>query len=185
MEFVFSGSVPDAVRGMLDHESFSSRANVTAWSRKIAGAELKNERSLEVALQEFERVCHVRHAAIHAGGYVSTRNAGVLGVPPGSWISFGSPSAIHEIIGVIAATIRAYNQVLFESILSDWLRNGVLVGDWSEDKEAFTRIWRAFKSEGDIASSRAAGTAPLRATAYSAFLAVRKAFASRSGVVTT
>lgn len=183
MEFVFSGSVPDAVRGMLDHESFSSKANIVAWSKKIVGTNLKNERSLEVALQEFERVCHIRHAAIHAGGYVSTRNAEVLGVPAGSWISFGSPDAIHEIIGVIAATIRSYNQVLFEAILADWLRHGVLEGDWRADRNTFTALWRAFRSEGDIVSSRVPGAAPIRANAYSAFLTIRKAFAARSGAM--
>lgn len=182
MEFVFSGSVQDAVRGMLDRESFSSKANVIAWSKRIAGADLSSERSLSVALEEFERVCHIRHAAIHAGGYVSTRNAEALGVPPGSWISFGSPAAIHEIIGVVTATIRAYNQVLFEKILSGWLAEGVLRGDWSTDKEKFAPLWEAFRSAGDIASSHASGDISMRSNAYLAFLAVRQAFASRSGV---
>lgn len=181
MEFVFSGSVPDAVRGMLDGESFSSKANIIKWSKKIANVDLKNERSLEVALTEFERVCHIRHAAIHAGGYVSTRNAVALGVPPGSWISFGSPAAIHEIIGVITAGLRAYNQLLFESVLTGWLKEGMLRGNWSSDSKIFTDLWRAFRSEGDIASSRSSGGVPLRNTAYLAFLPVRQAFASRAG----
>lgn len=181
MEFVFSGSVSDAVRGMLDSESFSSRPNVMTWSKRIAGVDLKNVRSLEVALDEFERICHIRHAAVHAGGYISSRGAAALGVPSGSWISFGSPAAIHEIVGVIAATLRAYNQVLFESVLTEWLIAGTLLGDWSADGDTFTALWRAFRSEGDIASSRAAGSDPLRNTAYLAFLAVRSAFAARAG----
>ncbi len=180
MEFVFSGSVSDAVRGMLDGQSFSSKLNVTTWSKKIANVDLKNERSLDVALTEFERICHIRHAAIHAGGYVSTRNAVALEVPSGSWISFGSPAAIHEIVGVITASLRAYNQVLFESVLAGWLKEGILRGDWSADSQTFTGLWRAFRSEGDIASSRVTGSVPIRNTAYSAFLPVRRAFASRA-----
>jgi hypothetical protein len=181
MEFVFSGSVSDAVRGMLDGESFSSKLNVTKWSKKIANVDMKNERSLDVALTEFERICHIRHAAIHAGGYVSTRNSVALGVPAGSWISFGSPAAIHEIIGVITASLRAYDQLLFESVLTGWLTEGVLRGDWSSDGKTFTDLWRAFRSEGDIASSRASGGAPIRNTAYLAYLPMRRAFASRAG----
>jgi hypothetical protein len=180
MEFVFSGSISDAVRGMLDGESFSSKDNIKTWSKKIAGIELKNEISLEVALKEFERICHIRHAAVHAGGYVSTRNAAALGVAPGSWISFGSPAAIHEIIGVVAASIRAYNQVLFESVLAGWLDRGLLQGNWSIDAEKFTALWRAFRSEGDIASSQRPGGARIRGSAYLAYLPVRKAFASRA-----
>lgn len=181
MEYVFSGSVPDAVRGMLDGQSFSSKSNVVSWSKKIAGVEIKSVRSLDVLLDEFERICHIRHAAVHSGGYVSNRGAAALGVPSGTWISFASPVAIHEIVGVTAATIRAYNQVLFESVLSEWLSAGTILGNWATDKDTFSGLWRAFRSEGDIASSRAAGGAPIRTTAYYAFLAVRDAFASRAG----
>lgn len=183
MEFVFSGSAPDAVRGMLDGESFSSTSNIHDWSKKIAGVDLKKELSVKVALTEFERICHIRHAATHAGGYVGSRNAGALGVASGSWISFGSPAAIHEIVAVITASLRAYNQVLFESILGGWLDDATLRGDWSSDKELFTALWRAFRSEVDIESSWAPGGARIRATAYSAFLSVRNAFVSRSGAL--
>lgn len=180
MEFVFSGSVADAVRGMLDGESFSSKSNVIKWSKRIAGVDLNNQRSLEVALAEFERACHIRHAAIHAGGYVSTRNAVELGVPPGSWIAFDSPAAIHEIVSVITACLRSYNQLLFESILTGWLRDGLLLGDWTLDRDRWTQLWRAFRSEGDIASSREGGPTPLRSTAYLAYVSMRAAFASRA-----
>jgi hypothetical protein len=179
MEFVFSGSVADALRGMLDRESFSSRENVLAWSKKVTGSDLGRARSLNDALGEFERVCHIRHAAIHAGGYLSTHNAKALGVPAGTWISFDSPKGIYEIISVVTATIRSFNQVLFEQILTGWIADAALKGVWTDDKDKFSSLWTAFSSTGDIDSDKAAGNGILKDTPYKAYLTVRKAVRAR------
>lgn len=180
MEYVFSGSVADAVRGLLDRESFSSKDTIKEWAKKIAGMEFSGNRSLNVTLAEFERVCHVRHCAMHAGGYVSTRNAGSLGVPTGSWISFGSPSAIHEIISVVAATLRSFNQSMFEVLLGRWIDEGILSGTWDKDRDAFSRLWCAFSSKSDIASSKFSGGPALKSNAYQAYRSVHPAIAGRA-----
>lgn len=181
MEFVLSGSIPDAVRGILDRESFSSKQTIVAWAKKIAGDGLGESRSLALSLDEFERVCHVRHCAMHAGGYVSSRNAQVLDVPVGSWISFAAPTAIHEITAVVTATLRAFNQTLFEVVLSRWIDERQLSGDWNVDKEQFTSLWSVFRSTRDIDSASLSGP-PLRRTAYQAYLAIRSAASARSAL---
>ncbi len=180
MEFVFSSSVSDAVRGMLDRESFSSRETVMNWARKIAAMNLTDRPSLRIALEEYERVCHVRHCAMHSGGYVSSHNAHALDVPAGTWISFNSAKAIHEIISVVTATLRAFNQMLFETILSSWINENQLTGNWNDDKDRFTPLWCAFRSERDIASSRSMGPRPLRSNAYHSYAVIRKAIVART-----
>lgn len=180
MEYVFSGSVSDAVRSILDLESFSSAANIRGWAKKIAGSDLRQHHSLDVSLAEFERVCHVRHCAVHSGGYVSTRNASVLGVQAGTWISFDRPDAIHEIISVVTATIRSFNQSLFETLLGCWLDLGVLSGVWAQDRATFAELWGVFRSKRDIESSKSS-PASLRANAYHAYQAVHGAVIARRG----
>jgi hypothetical protein len=180
MEHVFTGSISDAVRGMLDRESFSSIDTIKDWTRKVVGTDLSKNLSLGVALKEFERVCHVRHCAMHAGGYVSGRNAGSLGVPTGSWISFGSPVAIHEIISVVAATIRSFNQNLFEVLLGNWIDQEELLGSWNCDRPKFSNLWKAFRSETDIVSSKFSGAEPLKINAYLAYRSVQPAIVARN-----
>lgn len=179
MEFVFNGSISDAVRGMLDRESFSSSATVKTWAKKIAGANFSSHRSLNVALEEFERVCHIRHCAVHSGGYVSAHNAQVLGVQPGTWISFSAPDAIYEIVAVVTATIRSFNQGLFEIVLGRWLDTGELTGAWAVDKQKFTMLWDTFRSERDIESSQLSSSR-LRLNAYHSYRSVQQAIVSRS-----
>lgn len=179
MEFVFTGSISDAVRGILHKESFSSSATIKAWAGKIAGANFASYASLNVALEEFERVCHIRHSAVHSGGYISARNAAVLGVPAGTWISFSSPDAIYEIISVVTATLRSFNQSLFEVLLGRWIDEGKLVGNWVDDKGQFSSLWCTFRSERDIESSQLLGPG-LRSNAYQAYRSVQRLIVARS-----
>ncbi|WP_447644062.1 hypothetical protein [Nocardioides zeae] len=176
LEYVFSASIPDAVRGILETESFSSRANVTDWSKRLLGTKFEQNRSLAVALEEYERVCHIRHSAVHSGGYLSGRNASALGVQPGQWISFTTAGAIQAIVNVVTATIRAYNQGVFEKVVEDWLRDGEMVGSWGADKDAFTALWRALRSQSDID----ANTGTLKGNAYLAYLPMQRSFRSRA-----
>ncbi len=179
MEHVFSGSVDGAVRGMLDSESLSSRENVLSWTKKVTGQDLSRSVSLDTTMREFERACHIRHSAVHAGGYVSSRAARILGVASGSWISFSSPTAIHEFVSVVASTIRAYNQSLFSGLLGRWIDDSFLSGIWAEDRVAFESLWRAFRSEKDIESDRIAGGKVIKQSAYNAYRAVRPLIESR------
>ncbi|RYV51012.1 hypothetical protein [Pengzhenrongella frigida] len=165
IEYVISGSVSDALRASLDRTSFSSAGAVKEWTKKITGLDIKGRSSLTVELASFELVCHVRHCAIHAGGYVAAHNAKVLDLPIGSWISFDTPGAIHDIVAIVAATIRAFNQLLFEHILSRWIDEDILTGQWADDREMFSVLWKTFCSRSDIESARLQGQ-PLRLNAY-------------------
>ncbi|RQP09423.1 MAG: hypothetical protein EAS51_11690, partial [Microbacteriaceae bacterium] len=174
LEFVFTSSVADAMRAVLDRESFSSAEAITTWTKKITGKK-DTGLSLKTLLDEYERVCHVRHCAVHSGGYVSQHNARVLGVQAGTWISLGSPQAIHEIVAVVTGTIRAYNQELFEHTVERWLVEQELMGEWRLDRPAFTRLWNLFRSTRDIQAA-----ASIRPNAYLAYRVVQPALRARN-----
>lgn len=180
MEHVFTGSVDGAVRGMLDRESLSSRHNVLSWTKKVTGQDLSKSLSLDTTMREFEHACHIRHAAVHAGGYVSSRNAAVLGVASGSWISFASPSAVHDFVAVVTSTIRSFNQSLFEALLGRWIDKAHLTGNWTADRDSFGALWSAFRSQVDIESDRLARGGVVKQTAYNAYRAVQPLIGSRA-----
>ena len=180
MEFVVSGSISDALRSSLHLTSFASAENVKTWTKRIAGYRITAAESAGANLALFERACHVRHCAIHAGGYVAAHNARVLGVEVGSWISISSPASVHEVVAVVAATLRAYNQGLFEHLLSRWITENILSGDWSADKVLFERIWQIFRSKSDLESARLQGRANVRSRPYDAYLVIRRAIRSRN-----
>lgn len=181
MAHVYSGSIEDALRASLDAVSFSDQAAVRDWTKKIAGVSIEKTGELASCLAEFHRASHIRHCATHAGGYVAARNAAVLGLAAGSWITFPSQNSIHSLVAVIAAFIRAYNTRLFEETTSRILDQGLLKGNWSSDKEVFGPIWRAFKCAPDIQAGRARGLGNYPTIPYRAFLGMRRQVLARSG----
>lgn len=180
LEFVSTGSFPDALRSVLELTSFSSGKNLREWTTKIAGMKIPNEAGLSRLLDDFDKVSHVRHCAVHAGGYVSPGNASTLGVPGGSWISLASSAAIHEIVAVLTAVIRSYNQTLFEDVLSRWINAGDLNGTWQEDRGQFSALWRLFASRADRAGG-GAGAATIAGRAYDAYRTIQGDLLSRWG----
>lgn len=184
MEFVRSGSVADALRAALDHSSLSSRDGVREWTKTLTGLDIGNATAVGRALKEYELVCHVRHCAVHSGGYVGAHNAAVLGVPAGSWISFSAPGAVHSIVAVITRTVRAFNQSLFEHILGQWIDAGILQGDWSADRVPFSALWQSFSSRTDAESARLSNEPGFHRTGFNAYRSIRQAVRRRQTVLT-
>lgn len=179
LSFVEDGSFADALRDVLDRTSFSSRVAIKDWSGRIAGFNPNSSQSLAGALSEYERVCHIRHCALHAGGYIASHNAEVLGVEPGTWITFSSPKSIYEIVAVVTATIRAFNQCLIEHLLTQWINEAILVGEWGHDGQWFRPLWNTFRSTGDIESGRFQGRSDLRVRPYDAYRLMQPAVRAR------
>ncbi|NOV98802.1 hypothetical protein HDG69_003404 [Isoptericola halotolerans] len=180
MSHVLDGSIDTALRSSLDQVSFSSNRAVREWSKKLLGTKVSGDSTLARLLDEFERVCHVRHCATHAGGYVGEGNARVLGVEAGRWISLDSANAVYEILSVVVATIRAYNQFVLESVLSGWLNDGILLGSWGQDKKLFEKVWSVLRCRQDIAAGRV-GSSGYPANGYQAYRVVQRAACSRAG----
>lgn len=174
VEFIAKGSMSDALRSVLEATSFSSKENVREWTKKITGMSLPGKSAPSRLLDDFDKVCQIRHCATHAGGYIAAGNARVLQVGAGKWISIADPEAIHEVVAVVTSTIRSYNQTLFEDVVGGWIDDGVLQGDWDRDRERFTAIWDAFRSDADrLSMGTSTRYEPIRARAYDAYRVVR------------
>lgn len=181
MEFVFEGDPSEALRGVLDKQSFSSRTTVTEWLKRLLGKPVAKNSTLDTLLADFERVSHIRHCAVHAGGYISGHNAKNLGVPRGHWISFAEPGAVHEVIATVASTVRTVNQFVFESVVSSWIDQQVLCGVWSVDKLRFDPLYRALVSLEDSESSRFnPQSVRIRERSYDSYRSIQKAVVSRN-----
>lgn len=181
MEFVFEGDPSEALRGVLDRQSFSSRSNVAEWLKRLLGKPVLRDSTLDTLLADFERVSHIRHCAVHAGGYISAHNAKSLGVPRGHWISFSEPGAVHEVIATVASTVRSVNQFVFESIVASWIDSRVLCGRWGIDKALFDPLYRAFVSLEDSSSARySPHGVRVRERAYDSYRVIRSSVLARN-----
>lgn len=177
LRFLGLDNLSDAVRHSIGDASFSNISTIRDWSKRIAGSDLKASPSLKSALAEYERICHLRHCAVHAGGYVAQHNARELGLEPGSWIALRSPAVVYEVVSIATSAMRSLNQELFRQTVTIWIDKEWLVGDWAADRESFSVLWRAFASKVDAESGP---DVPIPRNGYQAYRQIRPAVLARA-----
>ncbi len=178
LEYVSKGSRAEAMRDILSLSSFASMSTVSGWLKQVVGVKALPI-DLKRVLQDYETVCQVRHVAIHTGGHVTNLNAEKLGVPVGAWLYPDSSKAVYEIIAVVAAAVRAFNQATLDAVIGGWLDAGLLSGEWENDRPLFAPLWRSFYSERDRASAVASNNGGIRSNVYQAYRVVQASARSR------
>jgi hypothetical protein len=174
-----SGSAADALHTSLEGISFSSASNLKEASSKYLGFTWKRDSSLATAMGLYNVACTLRHCAVHSGGLVNRRNAATLKVPAHSRVAVSSAADLLALAHVVLATARLYNAELFRHVLSDWIDEMILMGDWDHDGPLMTELWAGFVSNSDRAAATVAGT-PIRRSAYAAWQGVRPAVTARA-----
>lgn len=174
-----SGSDEDALHTSLEATSFSSASKLKEASATYLNFSWAKDSSLGTAMQLFDVVCTLRHCAVHSGGLVNRRNAATLKVPAHSRVAVTSAADLLSLAHVVLATARLYNAELFRHVLSRWIDQGVLNGNWTQDGKYMRGLWAVFVSHSDRAASAIAGT-PIRRSAYSAWQSVRGAVLART-----
>jgi hypothetical protein len=161
-----------AVLGLFEGSSFAGETEIKKRTRQVLGVVIPERESLGVALREYEKVCHIRHASVHAQGVLNRGNAKALGVSRQDVsmhviIDF---SHLHMAARACINIVRAYNLFAYRAITQRWLDQRLLVGNWESDKRYFKPLVELFYSRED-------GSAVKRP--YSIYLAFRPSILSR------
>lgn len=136
--------------GVLEHAGLSGKNEIARLTRNITGIEIKENSSPGIALSDFEKVCQLRHAIIHARGRLWFRNVAELS------LRVRSPRRVHlNVLGFQVLTlkthnaVRAYNRFLVNAIVSSWIGQRILTGRWASDKRKFSALHALFFSRVD------------------------------------
>lgn len=145
---------PDAVAlALFDAGSLAGAEEVVGRTKKLLGIDISRGSSLWAALDEFDKVCHLRHAAVHARGTLARRNVVALGMsgtatPLALEVSF---AGLHQAGAACHSVVRAYNRFVYRKSVERWLATNLLTGRWSADKAAFQPLFDLFVSRRDSA----------------------------------
>lgn len=152
---------------LFENTSFASFKDVKSQTQNVLGWTISSS-SLVTAIQKYEVLCHMRHAATHAGGGLSSRNARELGMK--------SSGVAHQVVlnygdlqaaaAICTSVVRAYNRSGYRYILEAWIGNGLLVADWREDSKYLTPLYELFRSREDAVAPK---------SAYRTFVSIRPA----------
>ncbi|MEK6153886.1 hypothetical protein WIW50_11525 [Flavobacteriaceae bacterium 3-367] len=142
-------------RGVFEHLSFSESKKIIETSRKYIGVEL-NKSDLVPILNEFNKVCELRHGIVHSARTLAGKNAIILDLPSSNFeqfitIGYGQ---IQNIASICTALVISYNQLMFEEMAKRWATSW-RTNPWTadEENEKFKKLWNTFHSKKDKASN--------------------------------
>lgn len=160
--------------GLLENISFATEGEIVKHTQRLLNIAIPKNSSVASAIERFEKLCHLRHAAVHSRGQLSSGNLSALGIE-----NKGSRKALalrlpqmHIAASICQAAVRAYNRYVFRAVIERWMAAGLLAGDWSRDKDLVSRLFWIFYSRKDRL---------LQPNPYAAYQSLRHSIIQRVG----
>lgn len=146
--------LPEAI---LERVSFISRANITDALKDLLAVKGALPPELEVAIDDYVRVCHLRHCAVHRFGKLGVGNAISLGIADHKTL-LEKPlrfdyAALQNTIAISTGLVKTINNFLFNEMLSR-IPDSKWTGQYAKDKTLFTGYYRLFSDK--VSSTRSA-----------------------------
>lgn len=137
--------------GLFDTASLAGASEIRKKTQALLGIGFQQGTSVYVALDEFNKVCHLRHAAAHARGTLSHGNASALelGAMTGRRALDVSFANLQTAGLVCHSAVRAYNRAVYEQVVQRWIDKRLLRGTWTADKALFQPMFEMFRSQKD------------------------------------
>lgn len=137
--------------GLFDTSSLAGSGEIRKRTQALLGITIERDTSTYAALESFDKVCHLRHAAVHARGSLGRGNAAALALGREEHrrallVSF---SALQQAGIICHSTVRAYNKTVYRRVVERWLAEKVLIGDWQADRSKFKPLYGLFRSAKD------------------------------------
>ncbi|WP_152552126.1 hypothetical protein [Actinokineospora spheciospongiae] len=142
--------------GLFEGKSLAGSQELLQAIKKLTGIEIKPGSAAFVAIEKFDSVCHLRHAAVHAHGSIGTANVRALGLSSGGGrmsVDIDLPR-LHEVAMTCRTMAQEMNQFLFDSTLERWKNGGILARDYNLDRGNFRKLLQLFLSDRDNASGK-------------------------------
>lgn len=140
-------------RGAFEHISLASSENINNTSKKYIGIDLRKS-GLKIILEEFDKICELRHGIVHSGNVVAGKNGIKLQLESNSNITKVNIGfdQFQKVMSVCNALVVDSNQIFFEEIIRRWATSWRNAPGWdsSEESSKFKEIWQTFFSRRDL-----------------------------------
>ncbi len=135
----------------LEGVSLATPGEIGKQTAKITGLNSAQGGSAGAAIKEYEKLYHLRHAAVHSRGEFGSQNLRELGIRTGgkqelvvTWDGFQLACA------VCLNAVRAYNRAIYAGTMERLVISSVLTGHWRQDRAVVRRIHMLFFSSDDL-----------------------------------
>jgi hypothetical protein len=136
-------------RGAFEHISLASADGLCNTAKKYIGVDLKSS-TLKTILEEFDKICEMRHGIVHSGKVLAGKNGIKLklqSINDITQIDIGF-AQFQEIMSICNALVVDSNKVFFSEIAKRWATSWRAAPRWSNSESGlkFKEIWKIFYS---------------------------------------
>ncbi len=136
--------LPEAI---LERRSFISKKSIHEALRELLAVKGAFPADLDKSIEDYVRVCQLRHCAVHRFGKLGTSNAISLGLADHKDL-LEKPLkldyvALQNTIAIATGVVKTLNNFLFNEILSR-VPSGKWTGIYSQDRSLFIRYYSLF-----------------------------------------
>ncbi|MCP8971340.1 hypothetical protein [Ectobacillus ponti] len=146
-----------AIQGVSENFSFASSSEIKNVSQKLLGFQVQKNSLLESVLEEYDKVCNLRHAVVHSDGFLAGKNAtslSIVKVDKRVRVFFDYAS-FQEVSAMCLTLVTNYNDELFKEFCERWAiiwRRDYNI-NLSNEGEKFQEVWKLFFSMADYNES--------------------------------
>ncbi|RZS43836.1 hypothetical protein EV193_102817 [Herbihabitans rhizosphaerae] len=140
---------------LTERVSFSEPGTIKNQLDGRLGVKVVPRSSLDRSIEDYEKLCQVRHSLVHSHGVVNSSNAAKLGIDPARSLQTCIDSRCLQLVAAVALNlVRDANNEIARSIVWDWVKRGILTGDNRKDRAHLGRLLRQLGSAIDSDSGR-------------------------------
>ncbi len=150
----------DLERASMENTSLASKENIKSILEKSLGITIDQGGLIASPLEEFDKLCELRHSIVHGASILTGKNAVTLGLPNSSepLVVSVSYAEFQEAAQICTVLVQSVNLELFKVFGSrwrnEWPNSTMYTG--KDMNKVFTELWNVFASEEDIRNSRTA-----------------------------
>jgi hypothetical protein len=149
--------LPEAI---LERISFLSHSNISESIRTLLAVKGALSPELETAIEDYVRVCQLRHCAVHRFGKLGVNNAIQLGLENHKAL-LEKPlllnyRALQDAIAIATSFVKTLNNFLFNALLSR-VPHDQWTGLYSKDRQVFGSYYLIFADRVSVRRTPAAG----------------------------
>ncbi len=137
---------------LLENVSFASKKNISDNIKHFLNIKGHKSSQIESVLEDFSRICQIRHCAIHRFNRLGSSNAIALGLDQHK-VYIDKTIQLHEnhldeIVTICTNLVKVINNYLFEHLLERTYNEKTLEWNWvyKQDKKQFNAYYALFKS---------------------------------------
>ncbi len=139
-------------RGAFEHISLASAESINKTSKNYVGIDLRSNR-LGAILDEYDKICELRHGIVHSGKVMAGKNGIKLKLNPVNDVTHVDVkfAQLQEIIAICNALVVDSNKLYFAALAKRWATTWRATPGWnaSDANLKFKKIWTVFHSTRD------------------------------------